>query len=186
MRDPHDLSHLVAAVQLMSDKLCNNKLVLAHKCSVKLYKNFFPAKSVIHKMTTDEFRIVFDACHISTTLCYFNMPWICQIKDIEDGSSHALRESQEIASAVLSYFMDGSNATELAAVVDMFRYCIGRMKNHHIHDNYFYKHWHKTLPDKVDKAIVEVVDKMPVEFFERLNDNNEWIKDLMSMYTFID
>ena len=185
MRDPHDLSHLVAAVQLMSDKLCNNKLVLAHKCSVKLYKNFFPAKSVIHKMTTDEFRIVFDACHISTTLCYFNMPWICQIKDIEDGSSHALRESQEIASAVLSYFMDGSNATELAAVVDMFRYCIGRMKNHHIHDNYFYKHWHKTMPDKVEKAIVEVVENMPSEFFELLNYNNEWIEELMSMSTFI-
>lgn len=185
MRDPHDLSHLVAAVQLMSDKLCNNKLVLKHKCSMKLYKHFFPAKSIIHKMTEVEFKIVFAACHISTTLSYFSMPWICQIKDIEDGSSHALRESQEIASAVLSYFMDGSNATELAAVVDMFRYCIGRMKNHHINDNYFYKHWHRTMPDKVDKAIVEVVENMPSEFFELLNCNNAWIEDLMSMSTFI-
>ena len=76
--------------------------------------------------------------------------------------------------------MEGSNSTELSAIVDMLTFCFGRKKGHHIHDNYFYKHWHETLPDKVDNAIIEVVENMPSEFIEILNKNNEWIQDVMS------
>ena len=177
--DPHDLSHLVDAVELMSNKLCNNKLVLSRKCSIDLYKSFCPAKSVLHKMTSKEFKIVFDACFISTTLCYFKMPWACQIND--NSATGKLRQSQELSSSVLSYFMEGTNNTELSAVVDMLTCCYGRKKQPHIHDNYFYKHWHTTLPKKVDDAIVQVFENMPSEFIEILNNNNEWIQDLMSM-----
>jgi len=178
--DRPDLSHLVAGVARMSNKLCNNKLLLAHKCSADLYKQFFPAQSVLHKMTSTEFKLVFDACHISTTLAYFKMPWVCQFKDIAVAGNY--RYSHEISTSVLSYFIDRqANDTERDAVVDMLSFCFGRKTKPHINDNYFYKHWHKTLPRRVDDAIIQVVDNMPSEFLEILNNNNEWIQDLMSM-----